>query len=134
MYELRLRPKQPRDTAPGAFHWSVIRVVDPDPGDDSGNETIVGGGDDDLQGAARAGVVAFQRILTTPEGPVRHEEECSCGAALVVECRRSKKSPYSWDSLRELTCGCGRTFGVKLSFDGNPGMPKIALLYRTCTT
>lgn len=71
------------------------------------------------------------------EAPIRCEQECTCGATLVVEATRSKKSPYSWNSPREITCECGRSYGVKLSFyTSQPGDPpksmgRIELLDRS---
>ena len=89
------------------------------------------------EGSSRALAVACDEarkkvveILERPEPPARHEFECPCGAQLTIEARRSKRSPYTWDSPREITCQCQRTFGVKLQFAQGRGAPRIEAIAR----
>lgn len=128
MFQLRIHS---RDNNCVGFEWRVVNVyADPDR-DEGLRASLESGSDSSLDIAVKQGAIAFKRAITTPEGPVRHQWECACGAQLVLEAHRSKKSPYSWDTPRELTCTCGRVYGVKLNFIGNPGLPSIEPLYRT---
>lgn len=130
-FQLRINAKGPDDSAPGNFHWALVEF---NPGGPPGGEfvrTLLGGGDNDLTNAAREGVSALHRLLSTPEGPIRHEFDCPCGAQLSLSARRSRTNPYSWDSLREITCSCGRVYGVKLQFAAGSSTPRLEAIYRT---
>ncbi len=87
MYQLRVNAKQPQATAPGNFHWAVVEITPGVPGGDDHVHTLIGGGDNDLRDAVLAGASALNRLLTTPEGPVRHDFDCACGAQLSIEAR-----------------------------------------------
>src|SRR5271169_2679650 len=103
MFQLRLNPKGPNDTAPGAFLWQVVDIQPGIPGGDDSVRVVVGGGSNDLSQAAEEGTAALLHEIRQPEGPARHEWDCTCGAHLVIEARRSRQNPYSWDSPREIT-------------------------------
>ncbi len=125
MLQLILFPKEDSMHREG-FVWKVIETSE----DQQPFEGLYGS-NSDLTLAVEQGVLAFRRAICRPEGPVRHEWNCSCDATLVLEAHRSRKSPYSWDSPREITCTCGRVYGVKLKFTGSPGLPIIEPIYRT---
>jgi hypothetical protein len=113
------------------YEWCIVDVDVSDDHVSEGSPPIEVGFEEDLETVSRNGFAAFKRALTTPAGPVRHEWQCSCDATLVLEVHRSKKNLYSWDSPREIICNCGRVYGVKLNFKGNPGLPIVEPLYRT---
>lgn len=130
MYQLRLHPKTENDTAPGNFLWEVVNTS-PD-GDTPSERVVMGGGHDDLSQAAQDGAEALRRVMSAAHpNPVRHEFDCSCGALLTIEARRSRQNPYGWDSPREIMCSCGRVFGVKLQFATGTAEPHLEALYRT---
>lgn len=127
--QLRVDTKSPKD----GFEWQVVvlRVDDkwgrpPDPAVDW---VLVSGKSHDLDKALDAGGKALVKEAWSPD-PCRHEWDCDCGARLVIEARRSRRSPYSWDSPRELTCSCGRSYGVKLNFAAGRSDPFIEALPR----
>ncbi len=113
----------------GGFEWEVVTLLDGQEVD----EILTSGEHLDLDIATQEGLTAFRREITKPDGPVRHDWECSCGAHLSVEARRSRRSPYSWDSPREVTCSCGRVYGVKLNFAERTAVPRLEAIYRTMT-
>lgn len=126
-YELRVRPtsEDPREML---FAWKLLLT---DKASGEGSLVVAQSGQHRVLETAME--VAGKALRTAVEGmqePVRHEFECTCGAQLVVEARRSRKSPYSWDSLREVTCHCQRTYGVKLQFTTGIYAPRIELLPR----
>jgi hypothetical protein len=129
-FQLRLNLKDPSLKLPtNIYEWEVVTLLSGQEAD----EIISHGENPSLIIASEQGVQALAKALRTPEGPARHEWECSCHAQLVIEASRSKMDPYGWDSPREITCKCGRVYGVKLNFAANTGVPFIEPIYRTTT-
>ncbi len=126
--ELRLRQNP---NGPG-FVWAIVLVEPPEDEDELPTDHEVTSGQNfDMTKAAEEGCNALLNELRKPGGPVRHEFDCSCGGFLAIEARRSRQSPYSWDSPREITCKCGRVYGVKLQFAAGLAQPRIEAIYRT---
>jgi hypothetical protein len=136
MYQLRVSAKEKLRVEDSRHYvWQVVKLEEPSRPvlelPPAFPQVLEENSHPNLTVAVEQGLAAFKRITSRPEGPVRHEWECSCGAQLVIEAVRSKRSPYSWDSPREIMCNCGRVFGVKLNFAANIGVPSIEALYRT---
>lgn len=125
--QLRIGLKESFGSSGDAIEWQVVTLLSGQEAD----EIIERGESTDLIAACENGRNALSKALRTPEGPARHEWDCTCGMQLVIEARRSKRTPYSWDSPREITCGCGRVYGVKLNFAAGTGKPFIEPIYRT---
>jgi hypothetical protein len=106
------------------FQWSIVSLQDKQV-----DEFIVSGAGHDLDKTlSDAGKTLLKEAYDND--PCRHDWDCDCGARLVIEARRSRRSPYSWDSPREITCSCGRSYGVKLNFATGRSTPFIEALPR----
>jgi hypothetical protein len=110
----------------GGFTWQVVSLKD----DHVDEFCIESGNGHDLDKTLTAGGKALVKAAYSSD-PCRYEWACDCGISLVIEARQSKRSPYTWESPREITCSCGQAYGVKLNFGRDSrGEPLIEALPR----
>jgi hypothetical protein len=131
MYEMRVRPK---DLTLIGYEWEIVGISKEggtNPFATHTSKVIQRGESASMAVAIEKATRAFEEAVHSSVTPARHLFDCPCGAQLVIEARRSRQSPYTWDSPREITCGCQRSYGVKLHFTTGRADPQISALPRS---
>jgi hypothetical protein len=117
--QLRITP------TPGGFLWQVVIIEKSEL-----VEVLVVGQHTDLDTTLIQAREGLLDEMAKPIGPVRHEWNCTCGVRLEASARQSRMGMSTWDSPREITCSCGRAYGLKVFCNDGEVRPIIQHYFR----